>query len=89
MKTNFDLLKNGKVSKTVWANVETKEIYQANSNSFGYNALMDRDDDFYKKYGVNLKISWTKSYHSLPCYSAKQMQSVGFVLVKRGEVPLW
>ena len=89
MKTNFDLLKNGKVSKTVWANVETKEIYKANSNSFGYNALMDRDDDFYKKYGVNLKISWTKSYHSLPCYSAKQMQSVGFQLVKRGELPLW
>lgn len=89
MNANFDLLKNGKVAKTVWANVETKEIYQANSNSFGYNALMDRDDDFYKKYGVNLKISWTKSYHSLPCYSAKQMKSVGFVLVKRGEVPLW
>lgn len=89
MKTNFDLLKNGKVSKTVWANAETKEIYPANSNSFGHNALLDRDDSFYKKYGVNLKISWTKSVHSLPCYSAKQMQSVGFQLVKRGDSPLW
>ena len=89
MKTNFDLLKNGNVAKTVWANEETKEIYPANSNSFGWNALLDRSDNFYKKYGVNLKISWTKSYHSLPCYSAKQMQSVGFQLVKRGDNPLW
>ena len=89
MKTNFDLLKNGNVAKTVWANEETKEIYPANNNSFGYNALMNRNDSFYKKYGVNFKISWTKSYHSLPCYSAKQMQSVGFQLVKRGELPLW
>ena len=34
MKTNFELLKNGKVAVTVWANQETKEIYPANSNSF-------------------------------------------------------
>lgn len=89
MKTKFDLLKNGSVAKTVWANLETKEIYPANSNSFGYNALLSRNDLFYKKYGCNLKISWTKSVHSLPCYSAKQMQSVGFELVKRGDKPLW
>ena len=89
MKTNFDLMKNGSVSKTVWANPETKEVYPANSNPFGYNALLDRGDDFYKKYGVNLKVSWTKSVHSQPCYSAKQMQSVGFELVKRGDKPLW
>lgn len=89
MKTNFDLLKNGNVSKTVWANINTKEIYPANSNSFGYNALLDRSNPFYEKYGCNLKISWTKSVHSVPCYSAKQMQSVGFQLVKRGDSPLW
>ena len=89
MKAKFDLLKNGKVSKTVWANPETKEIYPANSNSFGHNALLDHGDDFYKKYGVNLKVSWTKSAHSRPCYSARQMHSAGFCLVKRGEAPLW
>ena len=89
MKTNFDLMKNGSVSKTVWANPETKEVYPANRNPFGYNALLDRGDDFYKKYGVNLKVSWTKSAHSQPCYSAMRMQSVGFQLVKRGDSPLW
>jgi hypothetical protein len=89
MKTNFDLLKNGNVAKTVWANEETKEIYPANSNSFGWNALLDRSDNFYKKYGVNLKISWTKSVHSLPCYSANEMKRVGFKLVCRGDNPLW
>ena len=89
MKANFDLLKNGNVSKTVWANPETKEIYPANSNPFGYNALWDRGDDFYKKYGHKMSVSWTKGLHPMPCYSARQMQSVGFRLVRRGDSPLW
>ena len=89
MKTNFDLLKNGNVSKTVWANAETKEIYSAHQSSFGYNALMDYQDEFYKKYGHKMPVSWTKGLHPMPCYSAMQMISHGFQLVKRGDSPLW
>ena len=89
MKANFDLLKNGKVSKTIWANVETKEVYPAHQSSFGYNALMDYSDEFYNKYGHKMSVSWTKGLCPRPCYSAKQMQSAGFQLVKRGESPLW
>lgn len=89
MKANFDLLKNGKVSKTIWANVETKEVYPAHQSSFGYNALMDYRDEFYNKYGHKMSVSWTKGLRPMPCYSAKQMQSAGFQLVKRGESPLW
>ena len=88
MKTKFDLLKNGKNSQSVWANAKTKEIYPANKNSFGYNA-QKRFDDFYEKYGQNLKVNQGKSDYHLFYYSEKSMQSVGFELITRGEMPLW
>lgn len=88
MKAQFDLLKNGKNATTVWANVETKEIYPANRNSFGYNALK-KYDDFYDKYGKNLKTTQGKSDYSKFYYSEKSMNSIGFKLVMRGENPLW
>lgn len=89
MKTQFDLLKNGKVATTVWANKETKEIYPANRNSFGYNAEYHLCDDFYNKYGCNLKTNQGKSNPRMFYYSAKSMESVGFRLVMRGADPLW
>ena len=90
MKTTFDTLKNGKNAQTVWANPTTKEIYQANRNSYGYNALQaPYDSEFYKKYGCNMKLNQGKYNGSQFSYSAKQMQSVGFQLVMRGENILW
>ena len=88
MKVNFELLKNGKNAVTVWANPSTKEIYPANKNSFGFNALRSFDE-FYDKYGKNLKTNQGKSDYAKFYYSAKSMESVGFKLVKRGENPLW
>ena len=44
MKTSFDLLKNANNATAVWANVNTKETYPANRNSFGWNALCVRGD---------------------------------------------
>jgi len=88
MKSQFELLKSGKVAQTVWANPTTKEIYPANKNSFGYNAI-HRYDEFREKYGKNLKINQGKSDYTQFTYSAKSMESVGFKLVKRGEMPLW
>lgn len=88
MKTQFELQKNGKVATSVWANIETKEIYPANKNSFGFNALK-QFDEFYDKYGKNLKTNQGKSDYTKFYYSEKSMLSVGFKLVKRGDVPLW
>jgi len=89
MKTTFDLLKNGKVQITVWANAATKEIYYANRNSFGYNAIWHLGDAFYKKYGNKMKVNQGKSDNRMFYYSAKSMENAGFRLVKRGESPLW
>ena len=89
MATSFDLLKNGKVATTVWANQKTKEIYPANRNSFGYNALYILGNEFYEKYGQNLKTNQGKSDCRKFFYSAKSMNSVGFQLVMRGSYPLW
>lgn len=97
MKTQFDLLKKGNVAITVWANAKTKEIYPANRNSFGYNALHKTYDDqrdigyngFYEKYGKNLKYYQGKGNFKSFSYSANGMQSVGFQLVLRGDKPLW
>jgi|JI10StandDraft_1071094.scaffolds.fasta_scaffold4582650_1 hypothetical protein len=90
MKNQFDILKNGNVATTVWAKIETKEIYSANKNSFGYNALQaGYDSDFYKKYGKNMKLNQGKSNYSKFSYSAKSMNEAGFVLVMRGQKPLW
>lgn len=89
MKTNFDLLKNGKVAINVWANPTTKEIYPANKNSFGFNAVHCIGDIFWFKYGRNMKVNQGKSNYRSFYYSAKSMQENGFQLVKRGENPLW
>lgn len=89
MKTQFDLLKNCKNATTVWANAETKEIVIANRNSFGYNYQIKTDDEFDEKYGRNLKHNQGKADYTLFYNSAKSMQSCGFKLVKRGEMPLW
>lgn len=90
MKNLFELLKNGKVANNVWANVTTKEIYPANRNSFGFNALQASfESDFYKKYGKDMKLNSPKSRNGAFSYSEKSMNESGFVLVKRGEVPLW
>jgi hypothetical protein len=90
MKTSkFDLLKNGNVKNTVWANPTTKEIYPANKNRFGYNALSVIGDEFYQKYGKNLKTNQGKSDYTKFYYSAKSMESVGFRLVLRGTSPIF
>jgi len=89
MKTTFMTLKNGKNAFSVWANPQTKEIYPAHKNPFGYNAPYVFGDEFYFKYGRNLGQTQGKKDCSKFFYSAKSMQSVGFVLVKRGEQPLW
>jgi len=78
-------LKNGKVSENVWVNKNTNEIYPANKNSFGFNALSVIGDDFYSKYGKDLKTNQGKSDYTKFYYSAKSMESVGFTLVKRGD----
>mgnify|MGYP003613906598 CR=1 FL=1 len=89
MKTNFDLLKNGKNSQAVWANKETKEIVVANRNTFGYNCTRGFDAQFDRKYGDNLKTTQGRGNFHYFYYSANSMQSVGFELVMRGNQPLW
>lgn len=88
MKTQFELLKNGCVATTVWANPTKREIYPANRNSFGYNAEYHFGDEFYNKYGKDLKVNPGKVARGL-FYSARSMESVGFQLVMRGKLPLW
>jgi hypothetical protein len=89
MKNTFDLLKNGKVATAVWANPTTNETYPANRNSFGWNAERVIGDAFYQKYGVDLKTTQGRVNYRRFFYSAKSMESVGFKLVLRGELPLW
>ena len=89
MKATFDILKNGKNASNVWANPTTKEIYPANKNSFGFNAVHCIGDEFWKKYGRNMKINQGKSDYRMFYYSAKSLQEIGFLLVKRGENTLW
>lgn len=89
MINKFETFKNGKVKVTVWANQTTKEIVLANRNSFGYNYMKGIDAEFDKKYGYKLKSEQGKSNYRYFCNSAKSMQSVGFKLVKNGEMPLW
>ena len=90
MTHTFEILKNGNNATTVWANPTTKEIYPANRNSFGYNALQAAyNSEFYNKYGKDMKVNQGKSNYSQFSYSAKQMTEIGFQLVKRGEKTLW
>jgi hypothetical protein len=88
MKT-FELLKNGNIAQSVWANKETKEIYPANRNSFGYNAQYVLADWFYNKYGKSMKTTQGKADSSKFYYSAKSMAENGFVLCLRGTAPLF
>ena len=88
MTNTFNLLKNGKVATAVWANPTTKEIYPANRNSFGYNAQHRYNDEFYQKYGKDLKLNAGKVARGR-FYSQRSMESVGFKLVMRGDIPLW
>jgi len=89
MENKFNILKNGKVGVSVWANATTKEIYPANRNSFGYNAQYDLNSWFWDKYGKNMKTTQGKSDYTKFYYSAKSMQDAGFQLVLRGQNPLW
>lgn len=89
MKVTFELLKNGKVAKTVFANPATKEIVIANRNSFGHNVERIYGDAFYEKYGKDLKTNQGKSDYTKFYYSEKSMNSLGFVLVTRGQMPLF
>lgn len=89
MKNTFETMKNGNNAVAVFANAATKEIYPANRNSFGYNAVRVFNDPFWNKYGKSMKTSQGKSDYKKFYYSKKEMESVGFVLVLRGEKPLW
>ena len=89
MKNQFNLLKNGKVAYTVWANPMTKEIYPANKNCFGYNAEYHLGDWFYEKYGKNMKHTQGRADYRRFYYSAKSMEDAGFTLVLRGSQPLF
>lgn len=89
MKTQFDLLKNGKVATTVWANKETKEIVVANRNCFGWNMLRGFDKEFDTLYGNDMKINQCKGNYRGFSYSAKSMEEKGFNLIMRGADPLW
>ena len=89
MENSFKTLKNGKVANNVWANISTKEIFPANKNSFGYNMVQVIGDVFYEKYGKNLKYNQGKSDYTKFYHSAKSMNEIGFVLVKRGDSKLW
>lgn len=89
MEAKFKTLKNGNNAQTVWANITTKEITSADRNSFGYNKLAGMDKEFNDKYGVNMKKNMSKSTPLHFSYSAKQMNEIGFILVKRGDKTLW
>lgn len=90
MKSQFETLNNGNNAQTVWANPTTKEITTADRNSFGYNKLAGiMDKEFNDKYGVNMKKNMSKSTPRHFSYSAKQMNEIGFILVKRGDKTLW
>jgi len=89
MTTQFEISKKNTVKVTVWANPTTQEIYPANRNSFGWNAERVIGDEFYKKYGFDLKHSQGKADFRKFYYSANEMRKAGFQLVQRGQSPLW
>lgn len=89
MTHTFEISKKNTVKVTVWANPTTQEIYPANRNSFGWNAECNKSDEFYVKYGKNLKLSQGKADFRKWYYSANEMNKVGFILVMRGQRPLW
>lgn len=54
MTTTFKTFKNGKNSRSVFANPKTKQIVNANQNSFGFNIICGLDPEF-DKLAINLK----------------------------------
>lgn len=88
MKAAFETLKNGKNAVTVFANKTTKQIVKANRNSFGHNVICGLDEDF-GRLAINLKKNQGKADYRQFTYSQKDVESLGFELVKRGEMPLW
>lgn len=88
MKTIFTTLKNGKNSESVFANPSTKQIVSANKNSFGFNVICYKDREF-DALATNLKRNQGKSDYTQFTYSQRDVESLGFQLVKRGDLPLW
>ena len=84
MKNQFETLKNGKNAQTVFANPTTKQIVIANKNSFGFNVICGSDKEF-DIIADGLKRNQGKSNYSQFSYSEKAVESLGFILVKRGE----
>jgi hypothetical protein len=89
MTHTFEIMKNGKTSENVWANAQTREIYPANNNSFGFNAEQKIGNEFWSKYGKNMKYNQGKADYTRFYYSEKSMNEQGFILVRRGSNPLW
>jgi len=88
MTTTFKILKNGKNAQTVFANPTTNKIVIANRNSFGYNVICGIDKDF-DAIAINLKRNQGKSDYKKFSYSQKDVESLGFKLITRGENPLF
>jgi hypothetical protein len=88
MTTQFNTFKNGKVSKTVFANATTKQIVIANRNSFGCNVRCGIDSEF-DKLANNLKKNLGNNRNNGFSYSQRDVESLGFVLVKNGDMPLF
>lgn len=90
MTATFRILKNGKNAVTVFANPTTKQIVLANRNSFGFNVSAGIDKEFDElAYNNNLKKNLGKNFRNGFSYSRKDVESLGFVLITRGETPLF
>lgn len=94
MKTAFEIQKNGKVATTCFAHPEKKIIVPANYTGYGfnlrYNEMPVSDlNEFHRMFGFNLKTSWSKGRNIKPSYSEATLKSIGFVVVKRGDQPLF
>jgi hypothetical protein len=92
MKNSFELQKNGKVAQTCFANAEKKLIVTANNTGYGFNfkyreMAVESQVKFHNLFGFNLKASWSKGRNITPAYSQSVMESIGFTLVKRGDIP--
>jgi hypothetical protein len=90
MTTQFKTLKNGKNAQSVFANYETKKIVSANRNSFGYNVKAGFDKEFDELASKNdLKKNLGKNWRKGFSYSKKDVESLGFILILRGETILF
>jgi hypothetical protein len=91
MKATFNLLKNGKNAISVFANETTKQIVEANRNSFGYNVILGLDKEFsdLARNTPGVKMNQGKSNYRQFSVSKNDMEKMGFKLVLRGENPLF